>query len=145
MTWIGLGSYAAAFLAFGTVTAILFASKPAGPAGKWILSAAGLSAAWAVGSGVILLQSGPFLGLILLDSLHLNVWTLVMLAWLKAPFGRYLSSVRGALIVASAGLAAWAVLAAALRLRAGLMRRPDLTRRRKPVRRSRAVVRSRSA
>jgi putative PEP-CTERM system histidine kinase len=119
MTWIGLGSYAAAFLAFGTVTAILFASKSAGPADKWILSASGLSAAWAAGSGVILLQSGPFLGLILLDSVHLILWTLVMLAWLKTPHGRHLSPLRGALIVASVGLAAWAVLAAALRLRTG--------------------------
>ncbi len=118
MTWIGLGSYAAAFLAFGTVTAILIATGSAGRGGRWIVAAAALSAIWAAGSGVIAIRAGPFLALILLDSMHLIVWTLVMLAWLKAPHGRHLSPLRGALIVASSGLALWAVLAAALRLRA---------------------------
>lgn len=115
MTWFGLGSYAAALVAFGAVAAVLAASRPSGAGIAGIGWAAALSALWAAGNLALLLQSGPLLELIFFDSIHLLAWTFAILRWLDAPSTRRVFSLRTSLLAVSAAFAVWGVLSALLR------------------------------
>ena len=119
MSWFGVGSYAAAVLAFSVVAAAFIGGRNASPGANWIGWAGALSALWAAGNIAVLIRSGPLLGLLLVDAMHVHIWTLAMLVWLDASTMRRRFSLRTALILASVGLAAWAVVAVAFASDAG--------------------------
>jgi putative PEP-CTERM system histidine kinase len=111
MLLFGIASYAIAAVVYGAVTVILLMSHPGGRRATRLAFATGASTLWAGGIALLLVGRLSLSVLIVLDVLHIFVWTACVLSWL-APAQVSSRFLTGRYLLGLSGLfAVWALFA----------------------------------